>query len=138
MTRLAPEVTRCTSPLKLFWSERTEVPVPRYWFFFPVWSPSSAWRPCGPPLIASDETEAATVTTSPPAARSEHLPHQPEQAPALAGVERGAPRRLGQDLAVQPLPDGLALGGEHDVLAPPVPQRGFPPGQPVLLQGVRD
>jgi len=27
---------------KAFWSERTEVPVPRYWFFFPVWSPSSA------------------------------------------------------------------------------------------------
>src|SRR5215475_996054 len=89
-------------------------------------------------LIASDETEAASVTASPPAARSEHLPHQPEQAPALAGVERCAPRRLGQDFAEQPVPDGLALGGEHDVLAPPVPQRGFAPGQPVLLQGVRD
>src|SRR6185312_14803913 len=73
-----------------------------------------------------------------PTARSEHLPHQPEQAPALAGVERSTPRRLGQDFAEQPVPDGGALGGEHDVLAPPVPQGGFPPGQPVLLQGVRD
>src|SRR6266566_6157828 len=95
-------------------------------------------RPCGFRLIADDEVAAATVTPSPPAARSEHLPHEPEQAPALAGVQGGTPWRPGHELAEQPLPDGLALRSEHDVLAAPVPLRRFPPRQPVLLQGVRD
>jgi hypothetical protein len=89
------------------------------------------------PLIASDETEAATVTASPPAARSEHLPHEPEQAPALAGVERGAPRRLGQDLAEQPSLTALPSGVSTMFLLRRS-RRRFPPGQPVLLQGVRD
>ena len=89
-------------------------------------------------LVVNDTTARFAPCTASQSEARALLPHQPEQAPALAGVERGAPRRPGQDLAEQPFPDRLALGGEHDVLAPPVPQGGFPPGQPVLLQGVRD
>ena len=49
-------------------------------------------RPCGCVVIGHDETAAAVVTPSPPTAHPGYLPHQPEQAPALAGVQHGAPR----------------------------------------------
>src|SRR6202042_2907414 len=66
----------------------------------------------GLPLIV-DEAAAAVVTPSPPTAGSEHFEHQPKQAPALAGVELGAPWRPDHGFGAEAVPDRHAFRGEH-------------------------
>src|ERR1022692_1143397 len=72
------------------------------------------------------------------AQRRGHLADQREQAVALIGAERRAPRHAGQDRLFYLLLQFLAGRGEDEPLNPAVTGIAFPRGQSAFLQHVRD